>query len=112
MLWVALAAAGAMVVQDILSVLLVQAEARNHAWLSGLFDSLSWLAAITTTTISVTTLQGHNLEGKVLVVVLVSAANVLGSAAGVALGERFITTAGGHRRRRLAPGRHSREREP
>lgn len=54
----ALAAAGAMLIQDIMGVLLVQAEARNRAGLAAAFDSVMWLAQISTVTISVTALQG------------------------------------------------------
>lgn len=87
---IALLAAVAMLIQDVLSVLMVQAEARNHGWLAGLFDSFGWIATITTTSISVTTLQGHNLDEKVLVVSSVTAANFLGSALGVYLGRKLI----------------------
>lgn len=79
-----------MVVQDILGVLMVQAEARNRGWLTGTFDSLGWLAAIFTTTLSVTALQGHDTTLKVVVVAAVTAANFAGSLIGVAIGKRFI----------------------
>lgn len=87
---IALYAALAMVVQDILGVCMVQAEARNRGLLAGIFDSLMWLATITTTTLSVTTLQGSNTRDKVVVVVAVTAANLLGSITGVIIGKRFI----------------------
>lgn len=87
---VALLAALAMVAQDILGVLMVQAEARNRGYLSGVLDSLQWFAVISTTTISVTALQGHNLREKLLVIVFVTAANLLGSIVGVAIGKRYI----------------------
>jgi hypothetical protein len=73
-----------------MSVLLVQAEARNRAGLSAIFDSVMWLASITTTSISVTALQGHHLSTKATVVVAVELANVAGSYAGVAIGRRYI----------------------
>jgi hypothetical protein len=87
---VAVLAALAMFIQDVLSVLLVQAEARNRASLAALFDSIMWLAGIATTTISVTALQGHSLAEKIVVIAAVTAANVAGSYTGVPLGKRFI----------------------
>jgi CDP-diglyceride synthetase len=90
---IALWAAIAMVIQDVLAVMMVQAEARNRGWLAGSFDSLQWLAGIATTTISVTALQGHDFPRKVLVICAVSAANMFGSLLGVRLGKRFIKDA-------------------
>jgi len=51
-----------MLVQNVLAVLLVQAEARNRALLAGLLDCLMWPAGMITTTITitVTALQGHH----------------------------------------------------
>jgi glucose-6-phosphate-specific signal transduction histidine kinase len=83
-------AAGCMVVQDILAVLLVDAEARNRGWLAGILDSAVWLFAIATTTIAVTALQGHSLAGKVELVVFVTAANLIGMRLGVWIGKRYI----------------------
>jgi hypothetical protein len=87
---IALWAALAMVVQDVLATCLVQAEARNKAGLAGVLDSAGWLAGISTITISVTALQGHSLALKVVVVAAVTAANFAGSWAGVRIGRRFI----------------------
>lgn len=87
---IALLAAVAMVINDILGVLMVQAEARNHGWLAGFFDSLQWFAAIATTTISVTALQGHSFREKALVIVFVTAANLVGARLGVAIGKKYI----------------------
>ncbi len=88
---IAVLAALAMVFQDVLGVCMVQAEARNHGWIAGVCDSTMWLFAIATTTLSVTALQGHNTNEKVLVVVAVTAANLIGSQLGVLVGKRFIT---------------------
>ncbi len=85
-LWAALA----MLTNDVLAVLLVQAEARNRATLAAALDSAMWLASIATTTISVTALQGHNLDVKTVVIIAVTLANVAGSFAGVKIGERYI----------------------
>jgi len=86
----ALAAAGAMLINDVAAVLLVQAEARNRAGLAAIFDSVMWIASILTTTISVTALQGHHLSAKVAVLVAVELANVAGCYIGVAIGKRVI----------------------
>lgn len=90
MITVALYAALAMVLQDVFGVLLVQAEARNHGWLTGVFDSAYWLAAIATTTIAVTSLQGHSFPQKVVVILAVTTANFAGSLIGVWIGKRYI----------------------
>ena len=90
MLLTALEAAGAMLVNDVAAVLLVQSEARNRASLAAAFDSVMWLASISTTTISVTALQGHHLGAKALVIALVTLANVAGCYIGVAVGKRTI----------------------
>jgi hypothetical protein len=90
MLLTALGAAAAMLVQDVMGVLLVQAEARNRAGLSAIFDSVMWLAQITTVTVSVTALQGHQLSAKATVIICVELANVAGCYIGVAVGRRLI----------------------
>ena len=89
-MWVAILAAAAMLVQDVISVPLTQAEARNRVHLAGVLDTLGWLVAITTTFLAVNTLQGHNTGDKVLVIVLVSAANYVGTATGTKLGARYV----------------------
>jgi hypothetical protein len=86
----AIVAALSMITQDVLEVLKDQSQARNRAFLAGMFDSLMWFALITTTTISVTALQGHSLHQKVLVLILVTVANFVGQGTGVLLGKRFI----------------------
>ena len=90
MIATALAAAGAMLVQDVMGVLLVQAEARNRAGLAAAFDSVMWLAQISTVTISVTALQGHQLSAKAAVIIAVELANVAGCYIGVAVGRRWV----------------------
>jgi CDP-diglyceride synthetase len=90
---IAIYAALAMFVQDVLAVCLVQAEARNRASLAAGLDSAMWLASISTTTISVTALQGHHLDVKAVVVIAVTLANVVGSFVGVTIGKRFIRQA-------------------
>lgn len=88
---VALIAAAAMVATDVLGVIMVQAEARNRGWLAGWMDTAQWLVGIATTTISVTALQGHSVSEKVLVVGLVSTANLFGTKLGQVIGERFVS---------------------
>ena len=88
---IALIAAITMVVTDVLGVIMVMAEARNRGWLAGWMDTAQWLVGITTTTITVTALQGHSLNEKVLVVVLVSAANLFGTKLGQVIGHRFVS---------------------
>jgi len=83
-------AAVAMLVQNVLAVLLVQAEARNRAVLAGLLDCLMWPAGMVTTTITVTALQGHHAGLKTEVIAAVTLANFAGSSAAVKLGRRFI----------------------
>jgi hypothetical protein len=90
---IALYAALAMILQDILAVCLVQAEARDRAALSGLLDAAQWGAGIATTTISVTALQGHSMGLKAVVVAAVTAANFGGSWLGVQIGRRLIKAA-------------------
>lgn len=87
---IALAAGLIMIVQDVLSTAQTQANNRSRASLSGLLDMASWLVTISTTTISVSALQGSDMAKKVAVVASVSAANYAGSVLGVKLGDRFI----------------------
>lgn len=90
MITLAILAAVSMIFQDILEVLKDQSQARNRAVLAGVFDTLMWLTLITSTSISVTALQGHSLKMKILVISLVSLANFGGQIAGVTIGKRFI----------------------
>lgn len=86
----ALLAAVCMVAQDMLGVIMVQAEARNRDWLSGFGDFLGWPIGMVTTVVTVTALQGNNTHEKVLVIVVVSAANLFGTVAAVRLGKRYV----------------------
>lgn len=85
-----LLAALSMVIQDILEVLKDQAQNRHHKALAGLADTLMWLALISSTTISVTVLQGHDLTSKVEAIIFISLANFVGQYTGVAIGDRFV----------------------
>ena len=90
MLIILLVAGLAMLIQNVLGVLTIQAEARNRTWLAGILDSFCWFCSISTTTISVTTLQGHDFGKKVIVVAMVTVANLLGTALGVTLGRKLV----------------------
>ena len=83
-------AAIAMVIQDILGIVLLLAATRNRGWLAGVMDSAQWLVGITTTSISVTVLQGHSLGAKVFVILLVSAANLFGTKWGESIGAKYV----------------------
>jgi choline-glycine betaine transporter len=84
-------AAASMVVSDVLSVVLVQAEARNKANLSGVMDTLGWGASIIVTFATLHALGGTDMALKVAVIVAVSAANYFGSWWGVVIGKRFVS---------------------
>ncbi len=88
--FLALVAAGAMVVQDILGIVLLLAATRNRGWLAGMMDSLQWLVGITTTTISGSVLQGHHLWEKALVILMVTLANLFGTVAGERIGSKYV----------------------
>lgn len=85
-----IAAAVSMVVADVLSVLLVQAEARNRAVLSGVLDTVAWGAGIVVTLSTLNALNGHDLPLMFGVVTGVSIANFGGSYLGVRIGKRFV----------------------
>ena len=87
---IALIAAACMIVQDVLGSCMVMFEAANRKWWAGLCDTFGWYVGISTTTISVTSLQGHNMTQKVLVLVFVGTANLFGTALGVASGDWLL----------------------
>lgn len=87
---IALIAAGCMVVEDILAVIMVQAEAANKGWLAGWMDTLAWYFGIETTSISVGALHSHSTIAKVYVLAFVGAANLLGTKSGQMIGKRLV----------------------
>jgi hypothetical protein len=87
---IALAAAVAMFFQDLLAVLMVQAEARNKAVLAGVMDCLQWPAGMLTTAITVTAFQGHDGAKTGLVIAAVTVANFCGTWTAVHFGRRHI----------------------
>jgi hypothetical protein len=86
----ALIAAGCMVISDLLATIMVMAEAREMGWLAGFLDMACWYVSIATTSISVTTLAGHDTTEKILVLLLVGAANVFGTKLGQVTGSRLL----------------------
>lgn len=86
----ALIAAAAMVVADILATIMVMAEAKERGWLAGLLDMAGWYVGIATTTISVSSLEGHNTMQKVYVLVFVGLANVVGTKLGQVTGSKLL----------------------
>jgi len=93
-LLLACVAALAMVVQDILGIVLLLAATRNRGQVAGVMDSLQWLVGITTTTISVSVLQGHHFYEKVIVIIMVSLANYFGTVWGEKIGTHFVKDKG------------------
>lgn len=88
---IALVAAGCMLVTDVLGTVMVQAEAANRGWLAGIMDTLGWYVSIATTTISVTSLSGNDTAQKVWVLILVGAANLLGTKLGQVTGKWLLS---------------------
>ncbi len=83
-------AAGAMFVEDVIGVMLVQANARNRANLSGLLDTVAWLCQIAVTALTVSVLFGHDIRRMAVMIAAVSVANYAGTFVGVEAGERWI----------------------
>lgn len=88
--WLPIAAAAAMYVQDVLSTIMVVAQARGRAHLAASMDVVGWLAQITTTTVSVDALITGSLGSKFTVIAAVSIANYLGTWSGTRLGHRIM----------------------
>lgn len=82
----AIEAAICMIFVDILSVCMVQAEARDRGWTAGFFDASSWLFNFATLHISLVAADGHTRE----VLLFVTIANILGCRLGVYMGKRLI----------------------
>jgi hypothetical protein len=87
-----------MMIQDTLGIILLLAATRNRGWLAGIMDSVQWLVGITTTTISVSAFQGHSMTEKILVVAIVSAANLFGTKLGEVLGNKYVGVGTIHQR--------------
>ena len=88
---IALWAALAMVCQDVLLTLMVQAEARNRWVIAGLLDCVGWIAQIATIGISVDSIITNGLnEHTLIIIAAVTIANFVGTACGTLLGKKFI----------------------
>lgn len=85
----AIDAAVFMFMQDLLAVILVQAEAsdkKGSGALAAAMDALMWIVAISSTTIAV---NSHGTE-KIEVYALVTVANVVGTLSGKEIGTRLL----------------------
>lgn len=91
---VAIVAALCMVLTDVLYTCLTLAEASGKGWLAGFLDAGGWYTSILTTTISVEALGGHSLTRKIWVLVLVGAANVVGTQLGEETGKWLLKRLG------------------
>lgn len=80
----------AMVVQDVVGTIMVQAEAANRGWLAGWCDAIGWGVGIASTFYSITALEGHDLPLKVGIIVFVTVANVVGTKLGQVIGTRLL----------------------
>ena len=88
---VLLAAGVAMIVQDVLGTLMTIAENRHRPWLAGLLDSGMWLAGLLTTLWGAGTVITHGwTPHAIAIVVTITAANVVGTALGVKLGDHLM----------------------
>src|ERR1700691_4151378 len=89
---IAVVAAAAMLVTNVIGTVEAVASSKDRGWLAGWLDAAAWIVAITTTTLTVTALQRHSFSEKAFVVVLVSAANVFGTKMGTVFGAKFVKT--------------------
>ena len=91
---VAVIAAACMAVTDVLFTCMTLAQASGRGWIAGVLDAAGWYVGIVTTTISVESLGGHSLTRKIWVLVLVGAANVLGTQLGEETGKWLLKRLG------------------
>lgn len=82
----------AMVAEDIIGVANQQAAARNNAHLAGITDVLGWLCVLVTNHFALNALNTHDFKLQAMVIGAVTAANYVGSVAGVEIGRRWIKT--------------------
>lgn len=81
-----------MLLQDVVSTLLVQAEARDKPALSGILDVFMWILGMTCTTVIVKIFLTGSIWATLEAGAAVSVANFVGTYAGVRIGRRFIKT--------------------
>lgn len=86
-----LLAAGAMIAQDIMLTLMVQAQTRHHWALAGLLDSVGFLTQVVTYGVSIDVVIKNGLDARSLwVLAALTAANFIGTGLGTILGDRWI----------------------
>lgn len=88
--FVAVVAAACMILTDVLYTCMTLSQASGRGWLAGGLDAAGWYVGIITTTISVEALGGHSLTRKIWVLVLVGAANVVGTQIGEETGKWLL----------------------
>lgn len=91
MVTVALMTFGCFVLANIFSTLMVQAEARNRAVLSGLFEGIFALFWIVAARYSIIALGYKRILDVALILAVLFAGNFVGAFLGVKVGERYIT---------------------
>jgi len=91
MIIVALLTLACFLVSNIASTLMVQAESRNRAVMSGVFEALYALFWIVAAKYSVNTLNGHDTTNTIVELVALVAGNFLGAWVGVTIGKKFVT---------------------
>lgn len=90
----AVLAALCMVVVDVVSTVMVQAEAANRGWLAGIMDTLGWYPSIVCTTLCVLALDGRSMVDKIAVLVFVGLANLFGTKLGQVVGQEIMRRTG------------------
>lgn len=91
MIGIALLTLGCFILSNIASTLMVQAESRNRAFMSGVFETLYALFWIVAAKYSVNTLNGHNTTNTILELLALASGNFLGAWIGVTIGKKFVT---------------------
>lgn len=94
----ALLAAAAMLIQDQVGTVMVKLEAGDNGWLAGVMDAIGYLFGILTLNTALTTLSSGNLDSTILVLSLVTVANVVGTKAGQVEGRWLLNR---HHRKRV-----------
>ena len=83
-----------MLAQDLLETMKYIAANRKRPVLTGLLDSAMWLCWFVSSSIAIGSEALHGWTGRTIAIVIgVSAANFIGCASGVKLGDRFIHNA-------------------
>lgn len=89
-----------MLVQDQLGTLMVKFEAADRGWEAGAMDAIGYLFGLLTLNTALSTMSGHDTTATILVVGLVTIANVVGTKAGQVEGRWLLNRH--HRKRELA----------